>query len=41
MKEKNELNYKDLKMVCNSNMFHFETTQELEPINDGIGQKEE
>ena len=39
MKEKNELNYKDLKMVCNSNMFHFETTQELEPINDGIGQE--
>lgn len=39
MKEKNELNYKDLKMVCNPDMFHFETTQELEPINDGIGQE--
>ena len=39
MKEKNELSYKDLKMVCNPEMFHFETTEELEPINDGIGQE--
>mgnify|MGYP003370318674 CR=1 FL=1 len=39
MKEKNELSYKDLKMVCNKDMFHFETTQELEPVNDGIGQE--
>ena len=39
MKEKNELSYRDLKMVCNQNMFHFETTAELEPINDGIGQE--
>ena len=39
MKEKNELSYRDLKMVCNQNMFHFETTEELEPINDGIGQE--
>ncbi len=39
MKEKNELSYKDLKMICNPDMFHFETTQELEPINDGIGQE--
>ncbi len=39
MKEKNELSYRDLKMICNQNMFHFETTQELEPINDGIGQE--
>ena len=39
MKEKNELSYKDLKMTCNENMFHFETTKELEPINDGIGQE--
>ncbi|MBQ2836361.1 MAG: AAA family ATPase [Clostridia bacterium] len=38
MKEKNELSYRELKMVCNQNMFHFETTEELEPINDGIGQ---
>ena len=39
MKEKNELSYRDLKMVCNQNMFKFETTKELEPINDGIGQE--
>ena len=39
MKEKNELSYRDLKMVCDQNMFNFETTEELEPINDGIGQE--
>ena len=39
MKEKNELSYKDLKMTCKEDMFHFETTKELEPINDGIGQE--
>lgn len=39
MKEKHELGYKDLKMVCNTNLFHFDTTEELEPINDGIGQE--
>ena len=39
MKEKNELSYRDLKMICNQNMFKFETTDELEPINDGIGQE--
>lgn len=39
MKEKNELSYKDLKMICDPEMFHFETTQELEAINDGIGQE--
>ena len=39
MKEKNELSYRDLKMVCNQNMFNFETTEELEPIKDGIGQE--
>lgn len=39
MKEKNELSYRDLKMVCNQNMFKFETTKDLEPINDGIGQE--
>ena len=38
MKEKNELSYRDLKMVCNQNMFHFDTTEELEPMKDGIGQ---
>lgn len=39
MKEKNELSYRDLKMICNQDMFKFDTTQELEPINDGIGQE--
>jgi len=39
MKEKNELSYRDLKMVCNQNMFHFDTTEELEVVNDGIGQE--
>ena len=38
MKKKNELNYKDLKMTCNANIFNFETTQDLEPIQSGIGQ---
>jgi len=39
MKEKNELSYRDLKMVCNQNMFKFETTEELEAVTDGIGQE--
>ena len=38
MKRKNELTYKDLKMTCNPSMFNFETTEELEPIQTGIGQ---
>ena len=38
MKRTNELNYKDLKMVCNPDQFSFETTEELDPINTGIGQ---
>ena len=38
MKNKNELNYKDLKMTCNPNLFKFETTEELESIQTGIGQ---
>ena len=38
MKSKNELNYTDLKMTCNTNLFKFKTTQELEPIQSGIGQ---
>ncbi len=39
MKSKNELNYKDLKMTCDPNIFEFETTQELEDIHTGIGQE--
>lgn len=38
MKSKNELNYNDLKMTCHTNIFKFETTGELEPIQSGIGQ---
>ena len=38
MKKKTELSYKDLKMTCNPNIFDFETTADLEPINTGIGQ---
>lgn len=38
MKNKNELSYKDLKMTCNPNVFNFETTADLESIQDGIGQ---
>ena len=38
MKNKNELNYKDLKMSCDPNIFNFETTDSLEPIQEGIGQ---
>ena len=38
MKSKKELTYKDLKMTCDSNLFKFETTEELEPISIGIGQ---
>ncbi len=39
MKKKNELSYHDLKMTCDTNLFHFETTEELEPISTGIGQE--
>ena len=38
MKSKNELSYKDLKMTCDSSLFKFETTADLEPISTGIGQ---
>ena len=38
MKNKNELSYKDLKMTCDPSLFKFETTEELESINTGIGQ---
>ena len=39
MKNKNELNYKDLKMTCNPDVFKFETTADIESIYDGIGQE--
>ncbi|MDO5557663.1 MAG: ATP-binding protein [Clostridia bacterium] len=38
MKNKNELKYSCLKTVCNPELLNFETTEELEPINVGIGQ---
>ena len=38
MKSKNELSYKDLKMTCDSSLFKFNTTEELENITSGIGQ---
>ena len=38
MKNRNELSYKDLKMTCNTDLFKFETTEELESIQTGIGQ---
>ena len=39
MKRKNELSYKELKMTCNPSVFNFDTTEELEPIIEGIGQE--
>ncbi len=39
MKNKNELSINKLKMSCDENLFHFETTQELEDIHTGIGQE--
>ena len=38
MKKRNELSYKDLKVVCDENIFNFETTASLEPLTSGIGQ---
>ena len=38
MKNKNELSYKDLKITCDEKVFKFDTTEELEPIQSGIGQ---
>ena len=38
MKNKNELNYRQLKMTCDPKVFKFETTTDLEPITSGIGQ---
>ena len=38
MKKNNELSFKELKMVCDPELFKFETTEELEAINTGIGQ---
>lgn len=37
--KKNELNYKDLKNICNPNMFNFETTAEITDNNLVYGQE--
>lgn len=39
MKNKNELNYKNLKISCNPSIFKFKTTEELDNIETGIGQE--
>ena len=39
MKNKNELEYKQLKMTCDPSIFKFETTENLESITTGIGQE--
>lgn len=38
MKNSNELKYTSLRKTCNPKLLNFETTEELEPINVGIGQ---
>mgnify|MGYP004622742811 FL=1 len=38
MKNEFELSYKNLKSTCNPNLFKFDTTESLEPIQGGIGQ---
>ena len=38
MKNKYEVNHRNLKMACNPNMFDFETTENLESLPTGIGQ---
>ena len=38
MKKRNELSYKELKMVCNPDLFDFDTTADLAPMVSGIGQ---
>lgn len=39
MKKEYELSYKNLKMVCDPNVFTFDTTKSLDPIISGIGQE--
>ena len=38
MKKRNELSYKELKMICNPDLFDFDTTADLAPMVSGIGQ---
>ena len=37
--KKNELNYKDLKNLCNPDVFDFETTEELDNVGLVYGQE--
>ena len=37
--KKNELSYKELKTICNPDVFEFNDTSELEAINTSIGQE--
>ena len=39
MKNKYEVNYRNLKMTCDTDLFDFETTENLESIATGIGQE--
>ena len=39
MKNKYEVNHRNLKMICSPTMFDFETTENLESIETGIGQQ--
>ena len=39
MKNKNELNYRNLKISCDPSIFKFKTTEELDNIETGIGQE--
>ena len=39
MKNKHELSYRNLRITCNTNVFDFETTKDVEPIMAGIGQE--
>ena len=36
MRSKNELMPKDLKDICSTNIFNFETTKEIEDVSDLI-----
>lgn len=38
MKNKNELNFKDLRITCDPKNFNFKTTEEIPTIHTGIGQ---
>ena len=39
MKNKYEVNYRNLKVTCDPKMFNFDTTENLDPIASGIGQE--